>query len=313
MSGSYGSYVDNGSFTNSSYQPGSLTNTGTNSSSNLINGLAKVGGAGISIAGNLIGANQANQALNQAGQTITKYANQGIGAIQNYGSLAQGSITNAGSLAKSDLTSNATSGLGAIQAGSQAYADTINPLLTPKPIMIPTYRDQTQQQQIGEQDLIRNGQAALAADGLRGAGRAGVGAVLDEDQRYQAANRTANDAANRQALQTAQTTANTATQNLANEQAQAGGAQANVYNSLGSQLASTDTGIGSGLAGIQSGEGSNIAATDTGVGTNLAKLYTQQGTNSGNATTSSANTAAQTAGGIGGLLGGIAGIASIFA
>ena len=59
MSGSYGSYVDNGSFTNSSYEPGSLTNTGTNSSSNLINGLAKVGGAGISIAGNLIGANQA--------------------------------------------------------------------------------------------------------------------------------------------------------------------------------------------------------------------------------------------------------------
>jgi hypothetical protein len=184
--------------------------------------------------------------------------------------------------ARAQLQQSEQQGIGDIQGGLSSYTSTINPLLTPNPIVLPTNQGLTQQQQIGENDLLQNANATLAASGLRGAGRAGVGSVLDEDQRYQAAARTANDTDTRDELRRAQGVANTARTGLAGVQAQAGGSEANTAIGVGNSLASSEQQQGAITSGItqNTGTAQANAATATGNTNAASQLATGQLTSS---------------------------------
>lgn len=176
-------------------------------------------------------------------------------------------IIDANQKARDEMRAAATRGLGYIDTGTQRYADTIQPLLTPNPILLPTYRGLTAGQRIGQDDLNRNIQATLASSGLRGAGRAGVAAGLDQNRRFIAAAHDQNDADARGELRRAQGVADTSR---------------------------------SGLAGVYSGAGTNKANTEIGVGTQIGNNLSNTGTavagltaNSGSAAGNAANAAGQ--------------------
>lgn len=143
--------------------------------------------------------------------------------------------------ARQEYRDAAARGIAAIQAGTGNYASTINPLLTPNPVQLPMYRGLTPNQQIGREDLLRQGKATLAASGLRGAGRAGVGTILDADRRYIASAQDANDRESRGEMRRAQGVADNARAGLAQVYAQEGGAIANTEigagNNIGASLA----------------------------------------------------------------------------
>jgi len=162
-------------------------------------------------------------------------------------------------------------GLTYIDQGTGQYADTIKPLLTERPILLPQYRGLTDQQQIGRDDLIRQGQATLASSGLRGAGRAGIGVVLDQVRRYDAAARDGNDTANRQAQVAARGSADSARQGLAGVQANAGSAKAN-----------TEIGVGTQSAGIIGQSGQTQANLASSTGQTAANLAASTGQSQGN-------------------------------
>lgn len=147
--------------------------------------------------------------------------------------------------ARAEYRAAADRGVGAIRAGTQRYADTINPLLTPNPVGLEVYRGLTPAQQIGRQDMLRQGQAALAASGLRGAGRAGVGTILDADRRYVASAADKNDEDQRTEMRRAQGSADSARRGLASIYAQEGGSIANTEigagNRIGESVASDGT------------------------------------------------------------------------
>lgn len=162
-------------------------------------------------------------------------------------------------------------GIAAIDQGTSDYASTIAPLLTERPIMLPTFQGLTAQQQIGHEDLLRDGRATLAASGLRGAGRAGVGAVMDQSRRYLAAAHGQNDAASLAARAAARGGADSARAGLAGVKANAGTAKAN-----------TELGVGSSLAGIYGQAGNTQANIANQTGNTLANLATSTGRLAGN-------------------------------
>jgi hypothetical protein len=139
--------------------------------------------------------------------------------------------------ARQEFRAAADRGIGAIRAGTARYADTIQPLLTPRPVMLPTHRGLTSNQQIAREDLRRDGQAALAASGLRGAGRGGVGVLLDADRRFVASAADANDREVRGEMRRAQGSADDAVSGLARVYAQEGGSIANTEIGAGNQMA----------------------------------------------------------------------------
>jgi hypothetical protein len=198
-----------------------------------VSGAAAIGGALISSSGNQSAANTAAQGQQDATAEEIAYDQQ----------------------AQDQMRQAATLGIGDIQQGVSNYTSTVTPLLTPAPVTLPTYRDETPQQQTGESDLIRNAGAVVAASGLRGAGRAGVGSILDQDRRYQEDTRASNDANTLAAKQTAVGVANTARTNLGNVQAQEGGSEANTELLVGNQLGTNST-----LEGQQTGTGTANAA-----------------------------------------------------
>ncbi len=188
--------------------------------SSLVDGLSNASGIGSAIGGGL-------NALGNIGSTILK--------------------SNAQNNAINTLQNNAKAGEGFIDSGVGNYASTISPLLTEQPITLPTYRDLTTQQQLGESDLQRQNQAALAASGLRGAGRAGISSLEDSNARYEAGARAGNDATMLQAQQQAQNVQNQARTGLANVQAAAGTAKANTAIGAGTQVAGLQNSLGSTL------------------------------------------------------------------
>lgn len=128
-------------------------------------------------------------------------------------------------------------GIAAIRAGTQGYTDTIAPMLQERPVMNPTYRGLTDAQQIAREDLIRRGQNTLATSGLRGAGRAGVAAVMDQDRRFVADAVGRNDADRLSAARSARTSADNARAGLAQIKAQEGGSIANTEIGQGNRMA----------------------------------------------------------------------------
>jgi hypothetical protein len=165
-----------------------------------------------------------------------------IGAGANLGAAAIKS--NATGNAINTLQGDAATGEGFIDTGVNNYANTIAPLETQQPITLPTQRDLTTQQQLGETSLQRQNEAALAASGLRGAGWSGISSLENSNQQYEAAARASNDATSLAAQQQAAQVQNQARSGLANVQAAAGTAKAN-----------TAIGVGSQVAGLQNAQG----------------------------------------------------------
>ena len=242
-----------------------MTVLGGNYTGALIGAGATLGGALISSSANSDAAATASQAAQQGAgvtsaaaiQAAQIQANANQQALQQYMQFAQ--------QGRDQLNQAKAEGLGAIDAGTAGYANTIAPLLTPNPITIPTYRDLTPQQQTGEQDMLRNGTATLAASGLRGAGRAGVGALMDQDRRYQEDVRSTNDTDTRNEERRAQGVANNARSGLAGIEAQAGGAKANTEVGIGTQIAGNYSQLGSTASNLAQSSGSALAnATNVG-------------------------------------------------
>lgn len=246
------------------------------SNPNTIRGIVGAGtqllGSGITSSANTTAANTAAQAARDAAMIQAQSNQQAIDKT-----LA------AQQQARDEFRAASGRGIADITQGTADYANTISPLLTPAPISMPTYRGLTTQQQTGETDLLRNADAQLASSGLRGSGRAGIGAVLDQDRRYQEDARAGNDASMLQSRQTAQNVANTARTGLAQVQAQAGGSKANTELLTGNQLGSSLQAGGNTASQLTANTGAtNAAALNNAAGfqanAGLANANNQAGT-----------------------------------
>lgn len=207
-------------------------------------GGATVASAGLNVVGNLIGGALAGRGASNAADIAGETARR----------------------QEAELREAKARGIAAIDKGTADYAGTIAPLMTERPIMMPTFQGLTQQQQIGRDDLLRDGRATLASSGLRGAGRAGVGVMMDQVRRYTAGARDQNDAANRAARTAARGGADAARAGLASVQANAGTAKANTEIGAGSQMAGVIGGAGNAQANLaaQTGQMFGNLATSTG-------------------------------------------------
>ncbi len=174
------------------------------------------------------------------GSYMSSQANQEAADTASEGRLAATQATIAANKeARGEFREAANRGIGAIQAGTSRYAETVNPLLTPNPVGLRTYRGLTASQQIGREDLMRQGRATVAASGLRGAGRGGVAALLDSDRRFVANAADANDREQRGEMRRAQGSADSARTGLAQVYAQEGGSIANTEIGQGNNIASS--------------------------------------------------------------------------
>lgn len=193
-----------------------------------LNALGRVAGGLIGAGGNIIGGNQAAAGANSAAL---------IQAAANAAALDK--MLAAEKEARDVLIGRSDRGLAEIDAGMGRYRDTVAPMLTPQPIVIPQHRGMTPQQQIGLEDLRRSGLASLSATGMRGAGRAGIGSLMDQERRYRASVASENDADTRGEMRRATTASNATRQGLASAELQTGGAKANTNILTGNQLASS--------------------------------------------------------------------------
>ncbi len=191
-------------------------------------------------------------------------------------------VIDANEKARAEMRAAATRGLGYIDTGTGQYADTIRPLMTPNPILLPTYRNLTPGQRIGQEDLNRNIQATLASSGLRGAGRAGVAAGIDQNRRYIAAAHDQNDADARGEIRRAQGVADTARSGLAG-----------VYSGAGTNKANTEIGVGTQIGNNLASTGSAIAGLTAASGAAAAGARNAAGQYFGNATLATGNLAGQ--------------------
>ena len=190
-----------------------------------------------------------------AGAAIGAFGNNSAANTVSTGAVRAAQLANDGqAAARAAYQQNALLGVDAINTGVGNYERTINPLLTPNPIMLPQYRGLTTSQQIGLSDLDRQSKAALADSGLRGAGRGGIGTLMDSESRYIANAQDANDRQRLQAMQEAQRTANSARTGLAG-----------VYSNQGTAIANTYTGIGNNQSQSLATTGvNNATAVNTG-------------------------------------------------
>lgn len=214
--------------------------------------------AAVPIIGGLLGSNANKQAAQQASNAAQEAAQ-----IQADAQLRAAQMQiDANKEARQEYRQGADRGIAAIRAGTGRYAETISPLLTPNPVGLRTYRGLTDAQQIGRDDLIRQGRATLAASGLRGAGRAGVAAIMDQDRRYIANAVDQNDAENRQEQRRAQGSADSARRGLAQVYAQEGGAIANTEigasNQIGQSITNDGRAVGTAAANAGNAQGSAI-------------------------------------------------------
>ena len=125
-------------------------------------------------------------------------------------------------------------GIGAIREGTRGFEETIRPLTVPVTALTPAQR-------IALDDQTSEDNATLAASGLRGAGRAGVAAVMDNRRRFTA-----------DALDENRRRSDAALSALANIRAQEGGAIASTEIGAGNQIGSTfTTAAQSGAGGVR--------------------------------------------------------------
>lgn len=226
--------------------------------------------------GNFFGAQAAADGAKEAAQITGQY-----------NTLATQKILDAQKEARLALEAAKARGIGYIDTGVGKYESTINPLLTPHPILMAANRGMTRQQQLGLDDLRRGISGRLASSGLRGAGRSGVAAGLDAERRYVLAARGANDADTISERRSAQNKADVARTGLASLYPQTGTAKANTEIGTGSQVANSYQQGGAAAGALASNTGSAYSNAANSIGNTW-----------GNFATSTANLAGQ---GIGGL------------
>lgn len=243
-------------------------------------GITRLVGGALGAGGNMLARNQATSGINQ-GAAIAAAAN----------AAALDKILAANKEARDVMVQRSDRGLADIDTGLNSFKTTLNPLLTPNPVVIPQHRGLTPQQQIGLEDLRRSGLASLSATGMRGAGRAGIGTLMDQERRYRAAAAAGNDADTRQELRRAQGVSDSARGTLAAGELQTGGAKANTNMMVGNQLASSlsNDGLSAGRLTAATGDSSAGAARAAG---NVDAA----------ATTSTANLLGDTAGQLGAII-----------
>lgn len=187
----------------------------SDNSGSLIRGVTSLGGA-------LLGSNANSSAADRASAAARE------GAAISAAEAAR---------ARAEMAAARDRGIAAIRAGTQGYADTIAPLLTERPVVLPTHRGLTASQRIAREDLLRQGRSTLATSGLRGAGRAGVASLMDADRRFLAAATDRDDADRLAAHRTARVSADNARSGLAQVRAQEGGSIANTEIGQGNRMA----------------------------------------------------------------------------
>ena len=180
-------------------------------------GTASLLGAGIGLLGNVYGANAASSGQDRALAAQLQAQKE----------------------ARDIMLQRSDRGLADIDAGLAAYRATVAPMMTPRPVVSPLYRGMTDNQKIGLEDLRRSGLAAISASGLRGAGRAGIGSIMDQERRYRAAAIDRNEADTLGELRRAQGVSDDTRQRLASAELQTGGAKANTNILTGNNLASS--------------------------------------------------------------------------
>lgn len=216
----------------------------------------------ISGVGNYLGAGIAADGAKDAAKIQGKYNLQAIDKVAGYTKEA-----------RDEVRAAAGRGLGHIDTGLAQYTSRISPLLTARPIQLPAYRGLTTQQTLGLGDLRRGAQAGLASSGQRGSGRGGIGAALDQERRYIAGARGANDADAIGERRRAQGSADAATSGLANAQLGVGGAKAGVETGTGNTIANSLTHTGdvagqlTASTGQAYGNAANTAAQNYGAAT----------------------------------------------
>lgn len=233
-------------------------------------------GSIIGAVGNIFGASQAADAAENAARLSGQYNLE-----------ATDRILAANEQARRELRQAAARGIGYIDQGTGKYEQTIQPLLTPHPTLMPTYRGLTEQQQLGREDLNRNSRATLASSGLRGAGRAGVAAALDADRRYILAARGANDADTISERRAAVGKADAARSGLAS-----------IYPQTGIAKSNTEIGTGTQISNALQSAGTQVANLTANTGQAYANAANQQGNIWGNAITSTGNLVGQGVGNI---------------
>lgn len=175
----------------------------------------------------------------------------GAAAIEDAGyagALAENSTAGVGA-----INAGADAGIGALTTGRSRAVESLSPILAATAeTYTPGFRlGLTPNQTIAREDLLRRARSVVAASGLRGAGRAGVGTILDSDRRFMAQAADTNDALNRDAEKT----------NLG----------------LRATLNQRQDAARSAIAGAYTGEGQGIASIEGSRGTQLAGLATQRG------------------------------------
>lgn len=221
--------------------------------------------------GNLFGASMSSDAAKEAAKITGQYNLQ-----------ATNRILEENAKAREEMRAAADRGLGYIDTGTGKYETTIAPLLEARPITMPAYRGLTEQQQLGREDLQRQGRAALASSGLRGAGRAGVAALLDADRRYILAARGANDADTITERRSAQGKADAARAGLAS-----------IYPTTGIAKSNTEIQTGTQIGNSLSNAGTQAAALTANTGKAFADAANQSGQAWGNFATNTANLVGQ--------------------
>ena len=269
-----------------------------------INAAAQIGGALITSSANSDAAATANTARTAAAGISSDAATRAAQIQADANQKGLGKYIDFAGQGRDQLNQAKAAGLGAIDAGTQSYANTINPLLTPNPILLPTYRGLTPQQQTGEADMLRTAGATLASSGLRGAGRAGVAAVMDQDRRYQEEARANNDADTRGEMRRAAGVSNNARSGLAGVEAQAGGAKANTEVGIGNQLASSFNNTGSVASNLTSATGSALAGGVTSAGAATAGAVDSAGQTSASSDLATAKLTGSTLGSLGSIIAG---------
>lgn len=233
----------------------------------------------ISGLGNYFGAQAAADGAKEAARIQAKFGLQAIDKQAGYAKEA-----------RDETRAAAGRGLGYIDAGLSGYQNTINPLMTARPILLPSHRGMTTQQQLGLEDLRRGTGAALAASGQRGAGRGGIAAGLDAERRYIASARAGNDTDALSEQRRAQGVADIARSGVANAQLGVGGAKAGV-----------ETGAGNTIANSLSHTGDVAATITQNIGQARGNAANQIGQYNAGAILGTTNVAGQ---GIGQILGG---------
>lgn len=177
---------------------------------------------------------------------------------------AQAAAINAQAAAEARAAMEAAKGRGisAIRAGTQAFADTIAPNLQERPVQLPVYRGLTAAQDIAREDMLRRGRTTLATSGLRGAGRAGVAALMDQDRRFMADATARNDADRLTEARRARGSADSARTSLAQVRAQEGSAIANTEIGQSNRIADNITRAGETQAGAVNTAGQIQAGGD---------------------------------------------------